>query len=405
MIPTAASIQSVDRGIYTLTAVASSTLYVVLLIAPVLAIKLATDLAFSNGEIGALLSIELGAFALATVPSYLWLRRVDIRKAIYVLAVLVIGGNVISGFMTDFGSLAVARALTALSAGSITVIVLAIGGKASNPARAFGVFILAQCIVGAVVLFLFPIVYANLPIGAIYWTMAGLAALLLLFVHVLDGGLLRRADDVANTGQTGRDVKRYVLGLLAVLLLFVAGAGLWSFLGQIAVMAGQSPTSVSLAFSIATIIGIVAPLAVTLLGERRGSWIFIAVGSAVMVVSVVLLFGMTSGIVLIISATLFTLGWNFLPPYLFAAIGRTSGSPYALSTTNLLVGVGFAIGPAVAGQMLEATGSSTPLLLGCMAVLTLAGIAGAFSARGVRDGSAGDASDLDALGVVPRDAA
>ena len=375
----AATTRSADRRIYTFTTVASAALYIVLLIAPVLAVKLATDLGFSNGEIGLLLSLELGSFALATLPSYFWLRRVNIRKAVYVLATVAVLGNVASGFFADFGPLAACRIVTALAAGSITVIILGIGGKASNPARSFGLFVLAQVVMGAVVLLLFPLVYANLPISALFWTLAALAVLVVVVARVLDGDLLKAREGEEQSTGAHRDVPRYVAGLAAVFLLFLAAIGVYSFLGQIAVQAGVDIDSVSIAFSIATIVGIAGPIVATVLGERRRAWVTVGVAFVIIVVAVALAFGLTSAVMLTVSAALISLAWNYLPPYLFSAVGRASGSPYALSTINLLVGIAFAIGPVAAGQILENAGANVLIIVGVI-VLAAAAVAGTFAA-------------------------
>ena len=375
----AATTRSADRRIYSFTTVASAALYIVLTIAPVLAVKLATDLGFSNGQIGLLLSLELGSFALATLPSYFWLRRVNIRKAVYVLATVAVLGNIASGFFTDFGALAVCRIVTALAAGSITVIILGIGVKASNPVRAFGLFVLAQTVVGAVVLFLFPLVYTNLPISALFWTLAALAALVIPVARVLDGDLLKAREGGPQSTATRRDVPRFVAGLAAVFLLFLGAIGVYSFLGQIAVEAGVEVDAVSIAFSVATIVGIAGSLLATVLGERRRAWITVGIAFVAIVVAVGFVFGLTSAAVLTISAVLILLAWNYLPPYLFSAIGRASGSPYALSTTNLLVGIAFAIGPVAAGQILESAGASALITAGVI-VLAVAAVAGTFAA-------------------------
>ncbi|NKX50768.1 MFS transporter, partial [Arthrobacter deserti] len=60
-----------DRGIYAYIAVFSAVLYMVLLIAPVIAGKLVQQFGLAPTEVGMLFSLELGAFSLATVPAYL----------------------------------------------------------------------------------------------------------------------------------------------------------------------------------------------------------------------------------------------------------------------------------------------------------------------------------------------
>ncbi|TAP44967.1 MFS transporter [Arthrobacter sp. S39] len=363
--PTMAPTHSADRAIYTVTAVMSGVLYLVLLIAPILAVKLAVDLGFSEGQTGTVFSFELGAFGLATIPSYLWLRRVNIRTAMFGFGAVVIFANVLSGFITDFGPFVAIRVVAAAAAGSLTVIILGIGGKASDPARAFGLFILAQCITGAIVLFFFPLIFNDLPVGALYLTMAGLVFVVLPVARMLDGNLLKRQAADKNDAEKAaapRDTPRFIAGLAAVFFLFASASGLWAFFGIFAEAAGISLDEIGFSLSVATILGIAAPLTVTIVGDRPRIRPYVIAGFLLMLVSIGLLFGLGSVLVFAISATLLNLGWNFLPAYLFSAINRTSGaSPHALSTTNLLVGLGFSIGPLTAGLLLESTGVNSLL--------------------------------------------
>lgn len=372
-VPTTLLARSTDRSIYAVTGAMSGVLYLVLLIAPVLAIKLAVDLGFTEGQVGAVFSFELGAFALATIPSYLWLQRVNIRTAMYSFGAVVVLADVLSGFVVDFGPFVAIRIVAALAAGSMTVMILGIGGKTSNPARAFGLFILAQCVTGAIVLFFFPLVFIGLPIGALYWTMAGLLLVVLPLVRMLDQDILKGgASSETDEDVLHKDSPRFFAGLLAVLFLFASAGGLWAFFGVFAEAAGISLDATSLSLSIATILGIAAPLTATILGDRPRVRPYVIGGFILMLISVALLFGLGSAFVFALSASLFNLGWNFLPAYLFSAIGRASGgSPHALSTTNLLVGVGFSVGPLGAGYVLEGAGGVPTLLVSGLVVLGL----------------------------------
>jgi len=110
-VPTRAS----DRGTYTYVAVYSAVLYTVLLIAPVVAGKLIQQFGLTPVQLGGLFSLELGAFSLATVPAYLWLRRMNLRTASYLFTAVVIAGNVLSGFVDSFPVLVAVRFVTSLA--------------------------------------------------------------------------------------------------------------------------------------------------------------------------------------------------------------------------------------------------------------------------------------------------
>ncbi|MFJ5699009.1 MFS transporter [Arthrobacter sp. NPDC093139] len=258
---------SSDKGTYAYIAVFSAVLYTVLLIAPVIAGKLIEQFGLTPVQVGTLFSLELGAFSLATVPAYLWLRRMNLRTASYIFTAIVIAGNVVSGFVDDFGLLMISRVVTSVAAGSITVIILTLSGKTANPSRAFGIFVVFQLAMGALILAVFPSLFAAADVAAIYWTLAGLAVLCLLVVNRIDGEALRTAAPVAADKVKRAPVLKAAAGMAAVLLFYIALSGVWSFIAQILAGSGIDLSASSLVLSLATVAGILSALVATALGE------------------------------------------------------------------------------------------------------------------------------------------
>jgi predicted MFS family arabinose efflux permease len=366
-----------DRGIYTYIAVFSAVLYMVLLIAPVIAGKLVQQFGLAPSEVGLLFSCELGAFSLATVPAYLWLRRVNLNTASYVFTIVAIAGNIVSGFLDNFTLLLAARVITSLAAGSITVIILTLSGKTANPSRAFGVFVVFQLIMGAIILAVFPALFANTGVGAIYWTMAALAACCLPVVRMIDGEVLRR-EPAAGPGVGGKvPAGKFVLGLAAVLLFYVGLSGVWSFMAQIAGGAGIDLSTASVVLAIATVPGILSSLLATVLGDSPRRRAFLLAGYVGLAGSVALLFGLSGVVQFAAAAMVFKFAWAFILPYLLSSLADLgNGGGHVMNTTNLMIGTGFAIGPALSGVLIEASGGFAGMLtVACACVLVSLGCA------------------------------
>jgi predicted MFS family arabinose efflux permease len=329
-------------------------------------------------ELGGLFSLELASFSLASLPAFLWLHRINLRTATYLFTSLVIAGNIASGFMDSFPALMGARFVTSLASGSIMVILLTLSGKASNPSRAFGIFVMAQLAMGALILAVFPALYAGTGVAAIYWTLAGLAALCLLAVRCIDGEALRsssRARNSANAdaaaparGRTKVPALRLVLGLSAVLLFYVALSGVWTFIAQISAAAGIDLSASSLVLSVATVAGIISALVATVLGETPRRRAFLLAGYVGMGISVALLFGVPGMIRFAAAAIIFKFAWTFILPYLLSTLSDLGGG-HIMSTVNLVIGTGFAIGPLLGGALIQATGDFTGLLAVALAGL------------------------------------
>jgi predicted MFS family arabinose efflux permease len=357
-----------DRGIYTYISVFSAVLYTVLLTAPVVAGKLAEQFALEPVQIGALFSAELGAFSLATVPAYLWLRRLNLRTATYLFAIIVILGNLASGFIDDYGWLVAARVLTSLAAGSITVIILTLSGRTANPSRAFGLFVVFQLAMGALILAVFPSLYAGTGVAAIYWTLAGLTALCLPVVSKIDGHALRAASPAHATSGSKPPAARLVAGLAAVLLFYVALSGVWSFMAQISADAGIDLSATSVVLAIATVAGIASALLATILGETPRRKLYLRLGYVGMAVSIALLFGTPGLVQFTLAAVVFKFAWTLILPYLLSTLSDLGGHQM-MNTTNLMIGAGFALGPVISGVLIESGGFTGMIAFSLVAVL------------------------------------
>ena len=348
-----------DKGTYAYIAVFSAVLYTVLLIAPVIAGKLVEQFGLTPVQVGTLFSLELGAFSLATVPAYLWLRRMNLRTATYIFTAIVISGNVASGFVDDFGLLMITRVVTSLAAGSITVIILTLSGKTANPSRAFGIFVVFQLAMGALILAVFPSLFAAAGVAAIYWTLAGLAVLCLLVVNRIDGEALRTAAPIAAAEATKRvPILKAAAGLAAVLLFYIALSGVWSFIAQISAGSGMDLSASSLVLSLATVAGILSALVATALGETPRRKHYLVAGYVGMALSIALLFGSPALIRFAVAAVIFKFAWTFILPYLLSTLSSLSSGGHLMNTTNLMIGTGFSIGPIVSGALIQSGGGS-----------------------------------------------
>ncbi len=364
-----------DRGTYTYIAVYSAVLYMTLLIAPVIAAKLVSQFGLSSTEVGGLLSLELGAFSLATVPAYLWLRRVNLVTATRVFTLIAVAGNVASGLVDSYGLLVACRIVTSLAAGSITVIILTLSSKTANPSRAYGLFVTAQLVMGAIILAVFPAVFANANVSAVYWTMAGLALCCLLFAGRIDGNVLRAGSKAANpeaaSARTVRVPKlKAGLGLAAVILFYISLSGVWSFMAQIAGGANIDLSTTSLILALATVPGIASSMLATFLGDHPKRALFLVLGYVGLAASVAMLVGLSGAVQFALAAILFKFTWTFILPYLLSSISDLDASGQLMNTTNLMIGTGFAVGPILGGILIEATGGFTAMLtVACVGAL------------------------------------
>lgn len=366
--------RSAERSIYIYIAAISAVLNAVLLVAPILASKLSADLGLQPAQVGLIASVELGCFSLATVPAFLWLRKINIRTLTIACLLVVVAGNVVSALAGSFAMLLGIRAITSFAAGSIIVVILSLSAKAANPSRAYGLFVVSQLAMGAVILFLFPLIYAQRPVSAVYLTLAVLAALCLFCARCVRGDELRAVPGERSAAK--RRVFPFACALVAVLGFYIALGGVWTFMGQIAIGSGIELDTASSMIGIATLFGVAASFASTLVGENARARYFVLGGFALMGISVALLYGMPGMVRFVLAAVLFKIAWSWLLPFLLAEVSRVGG-PQVMNATNMAIGGGLAIGPLLAGSIIQSAGGFTVMLsvaLGILAVAVLASV-------------------------------
>lgn len=356
-----------DRSAYLYIGVYSAVLYSVLLIAPVVASMLAADYNLSPTNVGLVFSVELASFSLATLPAYLWLRRANVRTVTILCAILVVLGNLLSAWTPSFEALLVIRALTSVAAGSITVIILSLSGKTQNPPRAYGIFVVTQLAMGAVILLVFPVLYAGRTASAVYLTIAILVALSHPAAWCLQGDEFRK-DAGAQTRQavSKKSFLIFAAALIAVFGFYFALGGVWTFMAQIGHAGGIALEMASSMLGIATLAGVIAALFASIVGESKRANIYIVAGYVAMGLSVFMLFGSLGVVRYAAAAVIFKIAWSWLLPFLLAAVSRIGG-PHVMSSTNLMIGFGLGLSPVFAGKLIEISGGYV-LMITCALV-------------------------------------
>ena len=340
----------------------------ILMTAPAVAAQLASQWQLSPSHIGDLFSVELGAMSLATLPALWWLKRVNWRLAALVAAVLFIVANVLSTGAETYTDLLLARFVSALAGGSLMIICLASAATTANPSRVYGLWVMGQLVVGAVGLAVLPGLFERYGLNACYLILAGLMTVLLPLVRGFPSG--SPAPEATNILSAPGSRWRAALGIGAILAFYISLGGVWTFIGALATSAGISPQQSGEVLAIATVMGIAGAASVSLIGARLPRAVLLLMGYALMAAAVLLLLGQPALLRFALAALLFKFTWTFVLPLILACLADLDHSGKLMNASNLVIGGGLAIGPAIAGRLIEASGGFTALLIGG-AVITL----------------------------------
>lgn len=332
----------------------------ILMTAPAVAAQLATQWQLSPARVGDLFSVELGAMSLATLPAFHWLKRVDWRHAALLAGLLFIAANLASALAGSYPLLLALRFCSALAGGSLMILCLSSAASTATPSRVYGLWVMGQLVVGAVGLALLPALFERFGLAACYLLLAGLMGLALPLSRAFPSGS-PPAEARASTGAVHSRL-RVGLGILAVLTFYISLSGVWTFIGAIAEGAGIGAGASGEVLAVATLMDIAGAACASFIGNRLPRDLMLLGGYMAMAAAILLLIGQPPLARFALAALLFKFTWTFALPFILACLADLDRSGRLMNASNLVIGGGLAIGPALAGRLIEGSGGFLPLL-------------------------------------------
>jgi len=342
----------------------------VLMAAPVIASQYGSQLGFGPAQIGQLFSVEMAAMSLATLPAWFWQPRADWRTVARLCTLVFVLANIVSGWMEGFWALVSLRFISGLGGGSIMVICLSSAAGSDNRDRAYGLWVVGQLVLGAVGLWILPPLFASFGLKAAYLLMALLALLCLPLAGAFPAAspCAPPPAAAAHGDAAAMPWGGMICALLAVLLFYVGLSGVWTFVETIAQASAIEAADSGRILSVATLLGIAGAASAAAIGKRWPRPQMLLLGYGLMVLSVLLWFGLPGIIRYAAGALIFKYTWTFVLPFVLACVADLDRNSRLINITNLVIGGGIAIGPALAGSMLE------PGAVGMTGVLTLSAV-------------------------------
>ncbi|WAG76916.1 MFS transporter [Metapseudomonas furukawaii] len=341
----------------------------VLMTAPALAAQLASQWQLSPGQIGDLFSAELGAMSLATLPAIWWLKRVNWRLAALLAGALFVTGNLASAWAEGYTTLVILRFLTALAGGSLMILCLSSAATTDNPSRVYGLWVMGQLVLGAIGLALLPKLFASQGLASGYLLLAALGLLVLPLARAFPSGAQSPAQ--ARSEDYGAPPLRVGLGILGLLGFYIALSGVWTFIGAMGESAGLDAQANGNVLAIATLMGILGAVIAVVIGERLPRVPSLWLGFGLMALSTLLLLGQPQLARFAIAALVFKFTWTYVLPFILACLADLDPSGRLMNLSNLVIGGGLALGPALAGRLIERQGGFDGLLLAAAAITLL----------------------------------
>lgn len=308
---------------------------------------------FSSSQAGYVISIELVGMALATLPAYYWLYRVDTSKAVRVslLAVAVLNGLTVGVTLdqADAQALMVLRFLTGIPCGSLMVICLKTIAQLNHVDRGYSLHTLGQLLAYSISAALLPHFFALTGLYIAY-ALFGLAALAALPMARRFPRLCHENTAALNTSSGVNWLG--LCSLLAVLLFYIALCGLWTYVERIGATSGISSTAIGYVLSLTALLGMVGAGGAAWLSGRVRSLPVVFTGIALMTLSVWMFIGPQTLTHYIAAASIAKLTWTFVLPFMLGVIALIDYSGRLITNLFMVVAVGLAAGPAIAAMLI-----------------------------------------------------
>ncbi|WP_322061479.1 MFS transporter [Paraburkholderia sp. J63] len=367
-----------------------------LLVAPAVAAQLGVQAGLSASQIGTYFFVELGAFSCATLPSLLWLGRVDARRVAVVATAVFCAGNFATALlMPGFAGLLALRAITALGGGTLMVLCMTSAATSANRDRVYGLWVVGQLVAGAVGLFLLPMLFADFGLRALYVVLGVLGLCAAPLTRGFDPALGRVAR--SSSGQAGGQ-RANTTGVAAnmatdvaanaainaainaawviagVFVFYVAIGGVWTFASKAAALAGFDAARTGEVLAIASVMGIVGAACASTIGGRVPRLAMLVCGYAILAFALAGLASRpgTAGYCAAVFA--FKFAWTFVLPFILAAAAKHDRGGRLIASLNFVIGAGLAAGPLIAGVLLDAGASIAALFAGAAAISVLSGL-------------------------------
>ena len=347
-----------------LTAGVLSTLVLVGL--PVFVGGIAGEFGWGDAERGWLASADMAGSALASLLVMRRIGSLDWRRATLLALVIVIAGNLGSILADNIRTLLAIRFTTGLGGGVVLSIAFTGLCHSRSPERYFGLYVLAQLGLQALLLTTLPALIAAGGMARVYVLFAAVAAASTALIPLFPRGLPGASGgaDSRPVSPEGSSGAGAAIALTAQAIYFLAVAALWGYYEGIGITFGLDMAEIGGALAMSALAGIGGALAVILLGTRIPLAAALVGGTAISIAAAWLLLDSGSHARFTASACLFNFAWNYTFPYQMGLLSRFDRNG-AIPVTSLLVQLGgLAGGPAIAALVLTGAGYEPILAAG-----------------------------------------
>jgi predicted MFS family arabinose efflux permease len=347
------SSQSLDLRGLTAAVVFGTLGALTIMIVPGFVMLISAQTGLDDRHLGFVASADINATAVAMGLATFLIARRNWRHLLIVGAALMVLGTAWTAGSHTYAGVVAARVCAGLGEGLVIAVSFAALGSASNPDRAFGIYLVVGLTVSAAVLALLPWLQVRVGPAAVF---AGIAVVMLLSCAFVTWLPERNPASASwSDGAPAISKELAVAGLSGVFLYFIAQGAMWSYFERIGTASGVDPLFIGEAMGLSSFAGMGgALLAVAVCTRTRlGRALPLIVTGGISTLSFFMLRGHVTPAALMTAGLLFNFAWNLAQPLLSGVCAEADSQGRVVVAMGCIQTVGFGLGPALAALLLR----------------------------------------------------
>jgi len=323
------------------------------------------EYARGEGSVGWLFSLENAALALSTLAAAGPLARWSRKGTALLGGTVVAVANIVAAFAGSYETLLLTRVLVGIGAGLVGASGTAAAAASRDPQRVYAVVTVAWGLLGAAEPTLLAYVIEPFGTRGGFMLLAGLGVLLMpTFVWLLPP---RESSEERATLLSAPNRGLALIMMFGLLVFETGQGGIYTFVAQIGENVGLDAYEVGNSMTGSGLAGLVGGVIAAALGERLGLKWPIVIGIALNAIA-------AAGIALGSDASMYVgllVLWNaayyFVIPYLMGAMAELDDRGRWVVASDGAWTLGDALGPGLAGTLVERSGYTTLAMLSMLA--------------------------------------
>ena len=330
---------------------------------------LAGGVGFSEVEAGQIVAVNGYGGLVGSVVAIFLVRRVNWKTAVATCLTLLTLMDSATAWIEGYSIMLAWRFLAGILGGLSLGVVFSVLARLDNPDRAFGTLLFVQFSIGSLVVYLLPGLEALINAYAVFYMMASIALLSIVFIALLPR--LNLSKELSRRPQPLFGEYRNAFLLLAAIMLYqIAASAIWAYVGLIGLAAGIAAERASSYIAITGLLGLLGAMLPVVTGSRLGRLSWVVTGVALSLMAALLLDFAQHATLYVSAMALLFFAWPAVQAYLLAVTAEIDGSGRLATMAAVVSFVGLATGPLLASSLLD-KGSYSLMLYSCALLFVL----------------------------------